>query len=124
MRPWSRTPLGDCMTVQTPRRAPSPDRDAQRALKPTRPAGPTKAPRGRTDPLWAKLTLIFGAVLMLVSGVGIVGGKVLIGSAIGAVTQQNLLGGTKKTLAEGGDSLTGPIDILLMGVDARKRWAV
>jgi LCP family protein required for cell wall assembly len=112
------------MTVQTPRRAPSPDRDAQRALKPTGPAGPTKAPRGRTDPLWAKLTLIFGAVLMLVSGVGIVGGKVLIGSAIGAVTQQNLLGGTKKTLAEGGDSLTGPIDILLMGVDARKRWAV
>jgi ferric-dicitrate binding protein FerR (iron transport regulator) len=90
------------MTVQTPRRAPSPDRDAQRPLKPAGPAAPPAAPRRRKDPLWAQLTLIFGAALMVVSGIGIVGSKALIGSAIGAVTQQNLLGGTKKTLAEGG----------------------
>jgi LCP family protein required for cell wall assembly len=112
------------MTVQTPRRTPSPDRDAQRAPRPTVPAAPPKAPRRRKDPLWAKITLTFGAVLMMASGVGIVGSKWLIGSATGAVTQQNLLGDTKKSVAEGGDNLKGPIDILLMGVDARKRWAV
>lgn len=106
------------MTVQTPRRAPSPDRDAQRLPHRTVTTG------RREDPLWARLTLIFGAVLMIVSGTGVAGSKWLIGSATGAVTQQNLLGGTKKSAAEGGDSLKGPIDILLMGVDARKRWAV
>ena len=63
-------------------------------------------------------------MLMMGSGAGIVGSKWLISSATSAVTQENLLGGTKKTAAEGGNSLEGPIDLLLMGVDARKRWAV
>jgi LCP family protein required for cell wall assembly len=112
------------MTVQTPRRTPSPDRDAQRALKPVAPAVRPKSPAKRKDPLWAKMTLTFGAVLMMASGVGIVGSKWLIGNATSAVTQQNLLGDTKKSAAEGGASIKGPVDILLMGVDARKRWAV
>lgn len=80
-------------------------------------------PKGK-DPIWARLVLVAGAVLMIISGASIAGSKWLIGNATGAVTRQNLLGGTKKSAAEGGDSLRGPIDILLMGVDARKRWAV
>jgi LCP family protein required for cell wall assembly len=108
------------MTVQAPRRTPSMDRDALRA--PRRTAPPPPKPK-RKDPLWAKLTLIFGAILMMASGAGIVGSKLLISSATSAVTQQDLLGGTKKTAAEGGNSLEGSIDLLLMGVDARKRWS-
>jgi LCP family protein required for cell wall assembly len=75
------------------------------------------------DPLWARLTVILGALLMMGAGAGIVGSKWVISSATGAVSQDDLLGGTKKSAAEGGDSLQGPIDLLLMGVDARKRWA-
>jgi len=116
------------MTVQTPRRPSSMDRDAVTAPKrsqnrpPVAPAPPKV--KKRKDPLWAKLTVVFGAVLMMGAGAGIVGTKWVISSTTSAVTQDNLLGGTKKTTAEGGNSLKGPIDLLLMGVDARKRWAV
>jgi LCP family protein required for cell wall assembly len=116
------------MTVQTPRRVSSLDRDAVKAPRPTGTAGsgaPAKArKKAKKDPLWAKMTLVFGAVLMMGSGAGIVGTKWVVSSATNAVTQDNLLGGTKKTAAEGGNSLNGPIDLLLMGVDARKRWSV
>jgi LCP family protein required for cell wall assembly len=117
------------MSVQTTRRTPSLERDAVRAPKrpvtppPVAPVRP-RVVKKRKDPLWAKLTLTFGAVLMLASGTGLVGTKWLVSSANDAVTQDNLLGGTKKSTAEGGNSLKGPIDLLLMGVDARKRWAV
>src|SRR6185295_13841180 len=76
----------------------------------------------RRAPLWARLAVALGAVLMTVSAAGIAGGGWLISTATGAITQSNLLGGTAKAAARG-DGLTGPIDILLMGVDARKRWA-
>jgi LCP family protein required for cell wall assembly len=85
--------------------------------------GPAKKRSRRKDPLWARLTVIFGAVLMLSSGVAIVGTKVLIGQATGDIAQRNLLGDAGKTDAEGGASLDGPIDMLLLGVDARERWA-
>src|SRR3954451_8769241 len=88
------------------------------------PASP-RAPRRRRAPLWAMFLVVIGVLLMLGGTAGVVGGKLLIGSATGAVTQQNLLGDTKKSAEQGGgDHLKGPIDILLMGVDARKRWAV
>ena len=115
------------MTVQAPRRSPSLDRDAVQAPKRTTPPPVTPAPpkvKKRKDPLWAKLTVVFGAILMVGSGAGIVGTKWVISSASDAITQDNLIGDTKKTTAEGGNSLKGPIDLLLMGVDARKRWAV
>jgi LCP family protein required for cell wall assembly len=114
------------MTVQAPRRtSSSPVRDSPRSSRRSAPppAPPAARPK-RRDPLWARLTLIVGALLMMGSGAGIVGSKVLIHSATGAVTEEDLLGDTKKSAAEGGASLDGPIDLLLMGVDARKRWAV
>jgi LCP family protein required for cell wall assembly len=75
-------------------------------------------------PFWAKLTVVLGVLLMTGSAAGLIGGRWLLSSASSAVIQQNLLGGTKKTAAEGGTSLRGPIDLLLLGVDARKTWAV
>ena len=109
------------MTVQAPRRTPSPVRDTPRSSRHTPPR--STRPK-RRDPVWARITVFLGALLMMAAGAGIVGSKWLISSATNAVTQQDLLGGTKKSAAEGGTSLEGPIDLLLMGVDARKRWAV
>ncbi|MEJ3742422.1 LCP family protein [Actinomycetes bacterium KLBMP 9797] len=113
------------MPVQTPRRPASPHRTA--AVSPTPPTAVDTAPattRRRRDPLWARLVVVFGAVLMVASGVGIVGSKALIAQATGNIETTNLLGGASKTDAEGGESLDGPIDMLLLGVDARARWDV
>ncbi|WP_431728127.1 LCP family protein [Verrucosispora sp. TAA-831] len=77
----------------------------------------------RKDPLWARITLVFGAVLMMTSGLAIVGSKAVIGQATGSISQRNLLGEAGKTVDEGGNNLEGPIDMLLLGVDARERWA-
>ena len=85
--------------------------------------GGSKKRTKRKDPLWARLTVVFGAVLMLSSGVAIVGSKALIGQATGGIAKGNLLGDAGKSDAEGGASLEGPIDMLLLGVDARERWA-
>ncbi|WP_406106441.1 LCP family protein [Micromonospora globbae] len=120
------------MPVQTSRRPPSLD-DHRSPIGggptiPTQPrrgadaTPPRKRPR-RKDPLWARLTVVFGAVLMLTSGVAIVGSKALISQATGNIAQRNLLGDAGKTDAEGGASLDGAIDMLLLGVDARERWA-
>ncbi|SCE76225.1 transcriptional attenuator, LytR family [Micromonospora purpureochromogenes] len=119
------------MPVQTSPRPTSLDSDpyarpstipSQRGRGGQRTGGPKKRTK-RKDPLWARLTLIFGAVLMMTSGVAIVGSKALISQATGNIAQKNLLGGAGKTDAEGGADLDGPIDMLLLGVDARERWA-
>ncbi|MEV6366010.1 LytR family transcriptional regulator [Micromonospora sp. WP24] len=122
------------MPVQTSRRPPSLDRSrppaggsaaipSQARGRPGDPIAPKKKRTRRKDPLWARLTVVFGAVLMLTSGVAIVGSKALINQATGEIAQRNLLGDAGKSDAEGGASLDGPIDMLLLGVDARERWA-
>ncbi|WP_213451136.1 LCP family protein [Rhizomonospora bruguierae] len=85
------------------------------------PAG--RRPKRRRDPLWARLVVLFGAVLMLASGVTVVGGKALIGRYTEGLTQQNLLGGAAKTETSPGQALKGPINLLLLGVDERARSA-
>ncbi|WP_432901703.1 LCP family protein [Micromonospora matsumotoense] len=119
------------MPVQTSPRPPSLNADPYRASAAVpspggrggRPSGTARKRARRKDPLWARLTVVFGAVLMLTSGVAIVGSKVLISQATGNIAQRNLLGGAGKSEAEGGANLDGPIDMLLLGVDARERWA-
>jgi LCP family protein required for cell wall assembly len=112
------------MTVQTPRRPPSLSQTA--ASTPVKP--PSKKPpsdagsapkRKRKDPLWARMLVVFGAVVMMASGGAIVGSKALIGHVTGNIETTNLLGGASKTDAEGGKSLDGPIDLLMLGVDTR-----
>ncbi|MEU3456659.1 LCP family protein [Micromonospora sp. NPDC006766] len=120
------------MPVQASRRPPSTEPGAPGRVPPIIPSQPGPGGRGpggakkrpkRKDPLWARLTLIFGAVLMMTSGTAIVGAKALIGQATSSIDQGNLLGMAGKTEAEGGNNLKGPIDMLLLGVDARERWA-
>ncbi|MET7468915.1 LCP family protein [Micromonospora sp. NPDC005686] len=121
------------MPVQTSRRTHSPGPGSSGRVPPVIPPQPGSGGRGpgggkkkrtkRKDPLWAKLTLVLGAVLMVTSGVAIVGSKAVIGQATSNIAQRNLLGEAGKTKAEGGNNLEGPIDMLLLGVDARARWA-
>ncbi|WBB78398.1 LCP family protein [Micromonospora sp. WMMD882] len=115
-RPSSResSPAGRRSTPAPPTGAvPAPHSGAGRG-----PGKPGKRKR-RKDPLWARLAVIVGAVLMVTSGAAIVGTKAIIGQATGSISQQNLLGDAGKSDAEGGDTLDGPIDMLLLGVDAR-----
>jgi polyisoprenyl-teichoic acid--peptidoglycan teichoic acid transferase len=72
----------------------------------------------RRDPLWARLLVIFGAVLMLGSGTAVVGSKVLFAAATKDVTRQNLIG-SANTEQRKHASITGAKNILLVGVDAR-----
>lgn len=118
------------MPVQTSRRPQSLEPGSPGRVPPIIPTQPGPGGPGggkkrtkRKDPLWAKLTVIFGAVLMMTSGLAIVGSKAVIGQATNSIDQGNLLGEAGKTNAEGGNSLDGPIDMLLLGVDARQRWA-
>ncbi|GAA0428356.1 hypothetical protein Aca07nite_34240 [Actinoplanes capillaceus] len=88
------------------------------------PAAPPAARRKRRSPLWARLTTTFGVVLLVASGGGLVGGRMVVKQTTSTIAVENLTGDAKKTTAEGGGStIEGPIDMLLMGVDARERWA-
>lgn len=89
----------------------------------SRPAGASKRsggssrsrkPTRRADPLWARLLVVFGALLMMASGGTIVGGKLLIGRYTAGVPQQDLLG-----VAGGGGTIDGAINMLLVGLDER-----
>jgi LCP family protein required for cell wall assembly len=75
---------------------------------------PAARKRGR-DPLWARLMVVLGALLMMASGGAIVGGKVMIGQYSGAIEQRDLLGNAGVSHV----SIDGPLNILLVGIDAR-----
>ncbi|WP_449289030.1 LCP family protein [Micromonospora sonneratiae] len=68
--------------------------------------------------------VILGALLMFSSGAGIVGVEAMSNQVNNSIEQENLLGDAGKSDAEGGKDLEGPIDLLLLGVDARARWDV
>jgi len=81
-------------------------------------SGTTRPPgRNRRDPLWARLLVVFGALLMLFSGAAIVGGKVLLYEATSGVDKAPLLGDAGA--AQGGKALKGPLNILMVGIDER-----
>ncbi|MET7397956.1 LCP family protein [Dactylosporangium sp. NPDC005572] len=75
----------------------------------------TRKKRARKDPLWARLALLFGAVLLVASGGALVGGKVLLDHYSDQITHEGGLGGA----AAEGATIDGPINILLVGVDER-----
>jgi LCP family protein required for cell wall assembly len=111
------------MPVQTSRRSPSPDqtKTSGRAGAAGKSGRPGKRAR-RKDPLWARLALVMGAVLVVSSGVAIVGSKAVISQATSGIEQENLLGDAGKSDAEGGKDLEGSINMLLLGVDVRGAW--
>jgi LCP family protein required for cell wall assembly len=81
-------------------------------------------PRRTRDPLWARLILLLGAVLMLVSGTALVGGRFLLARYTGSIKQESLLGSAAavdehQPGASGHTSIDGPINLLLVGIDER-----
>src|SRR5262249_51116080 len=72
------------------------------------------------DPLWGRLRVWFGALLMVLSAGTLVGGKYLLTRYTSGIHQENLLGGAVAAPSSPGHtSIDGPIDLLLVGIDER-----
>jgi LCP family protein required for cell wall assembly len=68
------------------------------------------------DPMWARLLIVFGAVLVLVSGGLLIGGQALLRQYADTVRQADILGGAGRI---GHVKIDGPLNILLVGLDER-----
>jgi anionic cell wall polymer biosynthesis LytR-Cps2A-Psr (LCP) family protein len=94
---------------------------AARSPRPRRPADePPRAKSSRKSkprkpkiaPLWAKLSVILGSIVMVASGLTVVVPKVLAAWAFHDIVQPPILDAPPKTI-------DGPINILLLGMDQR-----
>jgi len=74
-----------------------------------------KRPVRRKSPLWARLLIIVGALLVMGSGGTLLGGQLLLQHYTAAITHEGGLG----TAAAEGKSIDGPINLLLVGIDER-----
>jgi len=84
------------------------------------PPTPKKLP-GR-DPIWARLMVFFGALLVVVSGTVVVGSRVLAHRYDSSVNKQNLLAPAARVTgpaAERHSTIVGPLNYLLIGSDLR-----
>jgi LCP family protein required for cell wall assembly len=82
--------------------------------------GTGKTKGRRRDPLWARLLVIFGALLMVGAGGAIVVEKVLIAQVNKNINQQDLLGDEGvQSQNKGHVTITGAKNILLVGLDNR-----
>ncbi|MEN3306013.1 MAG: polyisoprenyl-teichoic acid--peptidoglycan teichoic acid transferase [Micromonosporaceae bacterium] len=74
-------------------------------------------------PLWARLLVTAGVLLVVASGGLLLGAEVLISQATRSVTQTNLLGGAGNQAsappAAHHVTITGAVNVLLVGIDAR-----
>jgi polyisoprenyl-teichoic acid--peptidoglycan teichoic acid transferase len=77
---------------------------------------PAKPPR---VPRWARLCTIFGVVLIVLSGGVLVASKVLIARYEGSVGKADLFGDQAAGAQERQSDITGPLNILLVGIDPR-----
>jgi polyisoprenyl-teichoic acid--peptidoglycan teichoic acid transferase len=77
---------------------------------------PATRPARSRDPLWARVALIFGALLILTSGSLLIGGVVLNARYGGAVDQQDLLPQDERRSQLDANR---PLNLLLVGIDAR-----
>ncbi|MGA8112537.1 MAG: LCP family protein [Actinocatenispora sp.] len=76
--------------------------------------------RKRRAPWWAKLSLVFGVVLVVLSGGGLAAGSIVLHQVNGAVHQDSLIDGRAKH--SHGDTVKGPLNVLLAGSDLRTSW--
>ena len=92
------------------------DRRGRRAAPPPRRGKGGRSGRRPKDPLWAKLLVIFGALIMLGSGTVIIGQKLIFAAATGSFNQTQLLdpGQPQQHV-----TINGTKNILLVGIDNR-----
>lgn len=74
---------------------------------------------GRRVPLWARLCLIFGCVIMVVSGGTLIVSQVLVSRYAGAVKTTHLFGDS--AAAGRRTDIKGPVNVLLVGIDPRNQ---
>src|SRR6266508_839576 len=93
--------------------------DSEDAAAQPEPAAP--AVRGRRRRAWwAWLCVVFGVVLVLLSGTALAGVNILVHRYAGHVAKDDLLGGARKQTT-GRAALEGPLNILLVGSDYRRK---
>ena len=83
-----------------------------------RPADADARPKRRKAPLWTKLSIAVGALLLLASGGTLVTAKMLIARYTSVVHQTKLLP-AKAAASNDGSLPSGPLNILLVGLDTR-----
>jgi len=95
----------------------SPARTARRSEERGTKQPPRKGrPKRRKSPLWARLVIVFGSLLMVGSGGTLMGAKVLLQHYTEGVTHEGGLG----TAASTAKTIDGAINLLLVGIDERK----
>jgi polyisoprenyl-teichoic acid--peptidoglycan teichoic acid transferase len=82
---------------------------------PKRPSG--KKGKKKSSPIWAKLLVGFGALILIVSGGILVGSKLILDKVNASIPQETLLGGA--AVDKPNPSLDGPVNVLLVGTDER-----
>jgi LCP family protein required for cell wall assembly len=76
---------------------------------------PVKKRKRRKSPMWAKLSIAFGSLLVVASGGTLAGGQLLLSHYSKEITHDGGLGSAAAT----GKSIDGPINLLLVGIDER-----
>ena len=77
----------------------------------------------RRSPLWARLLVIFGALLLVASGGSLVGMRVIANAANSGLPQKDLLGTVRSGSERQHADIKGAKNILLVGIDTRPSWA-
>ena len=80
---------------------------------------PAKAKVKRGDPLWARLSVILGALLMLVGGGLMVAVKMASAKLNSSIPTTMMIDNNSEAFA--GNNITGAINLLLVGVDVEER---
>jgi LCP family protein required for cell wall assembly len=75
--------------------------------------------RRRGTPLWARLAVAAGVLLMVASGGSILAGRLLLARYAGDITHDGGLGTAAVTGQPGGTTIGGPVNLLLVGIDER-----
>ncbi len=91
-------------------------RRSRRAAPPPRRGRGSRTGRRPKDPLWAKLLVIFGALMMLASGTVIIGQRLIFAAAVGSINQTDLLDPAAPAQHV---TINGAKNILLVGIDSR-----
>ena len=73
----------------------------------------------RRAPRWARWCVLLGSLLLIASGGSVVATRVLLSTATGSITQQNLLGTVRAGTERQHAQITGAKNILLVGLDTR-----
>ena len=86
-------------------------------------AGRRKARAKRRAPWWARISLVFGVILTLLSGGTLAAGAIVLHKVNTSFHQETLIAsGSRKTPATHASTVKGPLDVLLAGSDLRSSW--